>query len=122
MKSLFCVAVSFMALSVPALALERASYNTDFGQMTLTAQPDGTIAGTYPTHKGKISGKVVNGDTIAAVWLQPASDRKCSKTRANTFYWGTVQWKIHVNGNLIGSWAYCDDRHGSGGRWNATVR
>lgn len=109
------------AVSTGAMAAERsASWTSDFGPLTLKTDRLDVLTGSYPKYKGQIVGKLV-GDRIQAIWVQPQSEKRCAKAQYGSNFWGTVQWKVQPNGSLLGSWAYCDDRAGSGGAWNGNL-
>lgn len=108
-------------VSSGAMAAERsASWTSDFGPLSLKTDRLDVLTGTYSKYKGQIVGKVV-GDQIQATWVQPQSEKRCAKAQYGSNFWGTVQWKLQPNGSLLGSWAYCEDKLGSGGAWNGNL-
>jgi hypothetical protein len=117
---IIAVFVASVISSVAVAAERSASWTSDFGPLSLKTDRFDVLTGSYPKYKGQIVGKLV-GDQIQAIWFQPQSEKRCAKAQYGTNFWGTVRWKLQPNGSLLGSWAYCDDRPGSGGAWNGNL-
>ncbi|MFD2262552.1 hypothetical protein ACFSM5_06605 [Lacibacterium aquatile] len=102
-------------------ALERsASWTSDFGPLSMKTDKLDVLTGSYSKYQGQLIGKIT-GDRIQATWVQPQSEKRCARAQYGSNFWGTVQWKLQPNGSLAGTWAYCDDRAGSGGAWNGNL-
>ncbi|MBF0629733.1 MAG: hypothetical protein HQL89_01925 [Magnetococcales bacterium] len=100
-----------------------SEWHSDFGPVHLDVNPDGSVSGRYSRYQGTLAGQVADDGSLALIWLQPTSERRCRTPQVGTHYWGRVSWRANEDGSrLLGEWSYCDDPTGSGGRWNASLR
>jgi hypothetical protein len=120
MRRLLLAASLATLASAGTLAAETRSGTTDFGPLRLTLGDNGALTGDYSQYRGTLSGNW-RGNSLEAYWIQPQSEVRCTQTRGNSAFWGTVQWTLENDGRLTGKWAYCDRAKGSGGAWNGRL-
>jgi len=94
-----------------------SKWKTDFGELELQ-QRGKRITGSYPKYKGQIKATLNHQHTVHGYWVQPSSDVKCKKPRDGSYHWGTFTFNAINSKHFKGSWAYCDRKEGSGGKWN----
>lgn len=121
--ALACVSMALVfAPGAARAAGVSSSWTTDFGPLDLTVDDSLNVNGAYSKYRGKIRGRMTEDGRIAAYWLQPNSERRCGRKVYGTRYWGVVDWSVAPNGDITGSWSYCEDRRGSGGGWSGRLR
>jgi hypothetical protein len=99
-----------------------SSWETDFGAMDMVVLPNGQTRGTYPDYGGAFYGQMAaDTRTITGVWVQPASEVKCTTEEHGSLYWGRVSWLVTGEGELIGNWSYCDQPEGASGVWEGEL-
>jgi len=84
-------------------------FTTNFGPLILYQNKDKNVAGFYyykglPAHL--FLSRKKNG-RYKGIWVQAKSERKCSKTKNGSPYWGTVDAAFKA-GNFLALWNYCD--------------
>ena len=118
-----CLAAAAL-VGLPAIAIAQdapdiaGAWDTTFGPLnfTLTDIKDdaGAVTGKSATAPYKDEGGTVTGElkgsTLVGFWHEPYSSVKCSTKRANTFYWGRVEFVFNPAVDAYqGTWGYCDE-------------
>ncbi len=111
----------WMAIALAHISTAHAvstSWDSDFGELVLNVNDDGTIEGHYPKYSGTLTGKIEEDGRLVSIWNQPTAKQRCDTPKNNQYYWGTVHWALAEGRYLIGYWTYCDNPD-TGGSWNA---
>jgi hypothetical protein len=88
-----------------------ATFDTDFGVLTLTAKD-----GTYSVNNGHVTVDHIYGDFMDGAWTQSTAAQQCS----DGTYHGRFHFRFDARG-FTGSYGYCDGQVNAG-QWNGTRR
>lgn len=100
---------------MPAGASFTGRWSTNFGEMRLTQQPDGTTHGTFDYKAGGVIDGTVSGGVLSFDWSQPG-DFQVGRREVN----GKGYLVISDDGTEVnGKWGYADHYTG-GGEWTGS--
>jgi len=118
-----CLAAGVL-IGLPAVAMAQewpditGAWDTTFGPLNFTLKDIKDDAGAvigksatapYKEEGGTVSGEL-QGSTLVGYWHEPYSSVKCTTKRANTFYWGKVEFVFNAAVNeYAGKWGYCEE-------------
>jgi hypothetical protein len=120
-KTVVLAGIALGVLAAPSWAGTTSYWTTDFGSLDMSVNDHLEVSGKYPHYQGTIKGRMTVSGKITAYWLQPNSSRRCGRSVYGNWHWGIVVWQVLNNGDLSGSWSYCEDRVGSGGTWSGRL-
>ena len=93
------------------------TWDTTYGDMTLTPLADGRARATYKGEDGELDGRM-SGLTYTGYWTEPSSARACSSSRNGTVYWGRFSYTFDpALTTFDGGWSYCDNAPSTEGDW-----
>ncbi len=110
---------NLFTLSAYSKNTKESEWSSNFGPVFLQ-QHGSQITGKYPKYHGKITG-TLDHNSLSGNWIQKTSKIKCSHSIGGSNYWGTLTFNNITSSNFTGSWAYCDNKAGSGGKWHGQL-
>ena len=93
-------------------ALPQGPYKTYVGTVNFSCSSSGSCVGRYrgegDGQPARVVGRISSSGVLNGVWVEASSNKKCTKKRHGSFYWGRVYFRFNSSrSSWSGSWSYC---------------
>ncbi len=86
----------------------RMTWDTTYGDMSLSALTDGRVTAYYEGEDGTLDG-TLSGSRYTGTWVEPSSAQTCSTIRRGSDHWGRFDFTFNAaRDRFEGQWSYCD--------------